>query len=72
MSELPTLDKARETAKSKAKTLVPWLSDPLTCPECGKYMDATRVYDPQQAAFYPMGEAPAWTCDECDVQLRRE
>lgn len=61
-----------EAVVEGAKRLCPWLPDPYKCPECGGYMDVTRTYDPHQAAFYPGGMAPAWACDECDVQVRRE
>lgn len=73
--DIPTLGDAEDVTDAvqrKTKTLVPWLDPPLECPECGSYMDAERVYDPQQAAFYPMGQAPAWVCKDCDIQLRRE
>lgn len=75
MMDIPNLGDAEtvtDAVRTKTKTLVPWLPTPLECPGCGAYMDATREYDRQQAAFYPMGKAPAWSCDDCDIQLRRE
>lgn len=71
MNDLPDLSESTESVREGVKTLIPWLEDPHRCPECSRYMDATRAYDPQQAAFYPNGMAPAWECSECDVTLRR-
>jgi transcription elongation factor Elf1 len=72
MSELPTLDGAKDAIQAKAKTLVPWLPNPFECPECGVYTDAERCYDPQRAAFYSMGMAPCWECPECGRQFQRD
>lgn len=75
MSKVPFVDDDSNVsdAVSKAtKTLVPWLPDPYTCDDCGVYCDAVRAYDPEQAAFYPNGEAPAWECPECEATYRRE
>lgn len=69
--DLPDLSESAETAREGVKNLVPWLPDPEQCPECGQYMDATRAYDSQQAAFHPGGMAPAWECADCGVTLRR-
>jgi hypothetical protein len=72
MSDLPTLDGAKKAVETTAKTLVPWLPDPFECPECRVYCDAERTYDPQRAAFYPMGQAPCWLCPECGSEYVRE
>jgi transcription elongation factor Elf1 len=74
MSDIPFVDTAQDTVndvKQKGKTLVPWLPDPFKCPECNRYCDSTRVYDPQRAAFHPGGLAPAWTCPECNQDFVR-
>jgi transcription elongation factor Elf1 len=70
--ELPELGEQTEKVKENVKTLVPWLPEPFTCPECNRYCDSTRAYDPQRAAFYSMGMAPAWTCPECERDFVRE
>jgi hypothetical protein len=72
MSDLPTLDGAREAVKSKARNLVPWLEAPYQCDDCGVYCMAERTYDPQRAAFHPMGMAPCWSCPECNTDYVRE
>jgi hypothetical protein len=72
MSDLPTLDGAKQAVEAKAKTLVPWLPDPYRCDSCGCYCDAERCYDAQRAAFYPMGMAPCWSCPECGSDYVRE
>jgi predicted RNA-binding Zn-ribbon protein involved in translation (DUF1610 family) len=70
--ELPELGTTSEQVQEKVKTLVPWLPDPFECPDCGVYTDAERTYDPQRAAFYPMGMAPCWKCPECGREFVRE
>jgi len=69
---LPELAETAESVSQQAKTLLPWLPDPYTCPSCGVYCDASRTYDPQQAAFYPNGMAPSWECPECGSEFRRD
>ena len=76
MSGLPFVDTAKsaaETASGRVKGLVPWLPSPHEC-DCGALCEATRVYDPDQAAFYPEtnGKVPAWECPECGAAYRRE
>lgn len=72
MSDLPTLDGVAEGVRQRTKELCPWLPDPFQCPECQVYTDAERTYDPQRAAFHPMGMAPSWYCGECDTHYVRE
>lgn len=76
MSDTPfvpsELSEVAKQAKGTARSLLPWLPDPFECPDCGVFCEATRVYDPQQAAFHPMGMCPAWECPECEMYYRRD
>lgn len=49
-----------------------WLPDPFECPECGAACVEGRAYDPERAAFHPLGQAPTWHCEACDRHFRRE
>ena len=70
------IQKAREATESvseRAKGLIGWLPNPKEC-DCGALCEASRVYDPDQAAFFAEtnGKAPAWECPECGAAYRRE
>ena len=51
----------------RSKTLVSWLPDPETCPECGVYMDATTEFVAEQAM-----PTDIWKCPECGKRLYRD
>ena len=67
MSDLPTIDDAKETV-SKARGLVPWLEDPHQC-ECGEYCEATTEYVGEQAMYVDV-----WVCpnDDCGARYYRD
>lgn len=71
----PAADKAKDTAERASKRLPfnPWwLPDPFECPECGAACVEGRAYDPERAAWFPLGQAPTWHCEACDRHYRRE
>lgn len=73
--EIPELSDATEgltEAAQEARSLIPWLPSPMVCPTCNDYCRADRKYDPQTAAFHPMGMAPTWYCESCETHYRRE
>lgn len=72
--DLPTFDEVRDgatdtldKAKRHGRTLIPWLPDPLPCPECGSLTYATDAYSANQACY-----VPAWECRECGVKMHRD
>jgi len=70
--ELPELaTDAQETVEREARNLIPWLPDPMTCPDCNTLCKATHVYDYRTAAFTG-GAQPAWECPECETEYVRE
>lgn len=70
MSDVPFVDTAREateTARGKAKGLLPWLPDPYVCDECSAYCEPTTEFVEAQAM--PM---PVWKCGDCGSRYHRE
>lgn len=65
--DLPELGTPGEETVKKAKTLCPWLPDPMSCPECGVYTDAEVTYDPMMGEYMD-----SWVCPECGKAFYRE
>ena len=72
--DVPTFDDARDTVsdasdtvRDAGRTLIPWLSDPPQCPDCGTLQKASVTYDPRQAH-----RVTSWYCGACDVHRRRD
>jgi len=70
--DLPELSETAESVSQQAKTLIPWLPDPMECPECAVYCNYDHGYDPARAAFFPVGQCPIWRCPNCETKYRRE
>lgn len=64
-SGLPTFADATETATNKVRQagrqLIPWLPDPMACPDCGALMYASETFDPREAMY-----VASWECRACD------
>lgn len=70
MPDLPTFGDAKNDAtdavKRHGRTLIPWLPDPMDCPECGALMYASETFDSRQAAYVASWECRAGGCDAGD------
>lgn len=71
-SPLPTFSDATEAAsdaadavRQRGRTLIPWLSDPPTCDDCGALLYASETFDPVQVCT-----VASWECRECDAADR--
>ena len=74
MVDLPDLSPGDTTdaVRDRVRSVLPWLPNPKRCEHCGAACEQTHAYDPQEAAFHPNGEAPAWECPECAAIYRRD